>query len=52
MYIYEQQNGQWGDLLQKIRENTNSDNIKFKTSSILTLGYICEDIVSSRPTKT
>jgi len=45
MFINEFREGKWGDVLENMVGNCDATEFNIKTSAILTLGYICQDLV-------
>ena len=42
--VIELPSGMWNDILDLLQANANSDDLNVRLASVLTLGFICEDI--------
>lgn len=45
--VHEFRKGRWQDVIPNMTENSHSDVLSYQMSAILTLGYICEDLVKA-----
>jgi importin subunit beta-1 len=42
--VIEVPKGEWNDLIPNLVDNANSQDFNVKMASLMTLGYLCEDI--------